>query len=104
MQHGHGACENAEKLGRISPDTRRLGHPAGRSRAGQLVSAASARKGGDVATLSAGMDMAKATFTGAWWRDGRGQGLGTYPNTPTGFGALADRLGEGRRDGGSLHL
>lgn len=57
-----------------------------------------------MARLSVGIDMAKATFTAAYWRDGRGQGLGTYPNTPAGFAALADRLDTERRDGQSLHL
>lgn len=57
-----------------------------------------------MATLSVGIDMAKATFTAACWRDGRGQGWGTYPNTPTGFAALADRLDAERRDGGPVHL
>lgn len=46
-----------------------------------------------MATLSVGIDMAKATFTAARWGEGRGQWLGTYPNTPDGFVALADRLG-----------
>jgi transposase len=57
-----------------------------------------------MATLSVGIDMAKATFTAACWRDGRGQGVGTYPNTPAGFAALADRLDAEQRDGESLHL
>ena len=57
-----------------------------------------------MATLSVGIDMAKATFTAAYWREGRGQGLGTYPNTPDGFAAVADRLDAELTGGGSLHL
>jgi transposase len=57
-----------------------------------------------MATLSVGIDMAKATFTAARWEAGRGQGLGIYPNTPAGFAALADRLSAEQAGGGSLHL
>ncbi len=55
-------------------------------------------------TLAVGIDMAKATFTAARWAAGRGQGLGTYPNTPDGFAALADRLGKAQPHGTALHL
>ncbi len=57
-----------------------------------------------MATLSVGIDMAKATFTAACWNGGRGRGLGSSPNTPDGFAALADRLGAEQQDSGSLHL
>ena len=55
--------------------------------------------------LAVGIASAKATFTAARWVAGRGQGLGTAPNTPDGFAALADRLGaEHDHDGALLQL
>lgn len=48
--------------------------------------------------------MAKDTFTAARWGAGRGQGLGTYSNTPDGFAALAVRLGAEQEQGAPLHL
>lgn len=57
-----------------------------------------------MATRSVGIDMAKATFTAARWAAGRGQGLGTYPSTPDGFAALADRLGAEQQRGTTVHV
>jgi transposase len=39
-----------------------------------------------------GIDIAKRTFAAALWRDGQGQGLGSFANTPAGFAALRARL------------
>ncbi len=39
-----------------------------------------------------GVDMAKATFDAAVWITDQAQGLGTFPNTPTGFQALQTRI------------
>ncbi len=50
-----------------------------------------------MAAVAVGIDRAKDTFAAARWVAGRGQGLGTYPNTPDGFAALAERRGEEQR-------
>ena len=44
-----------------------------------------------------GIDIAKRTFAAAQWRDGHGQALGTFPNTPAGFAALRTRLAAGEQ-------
>jgi transposase len=40
-------------------------------------------------SIALGIDVAAATLTAAIWQDGRGQLLGTVPNTPEGFAQLA---------------
>jgi transposase len=40
-----------------------------------------------------GVDIARLTFTAARWEDGHGASLGTFPNTPAGFAALAEAVG-----------
>lgn len=45
-----------------------------------------------MSVLSVGIDMAKASFAAALWVDGRGEPLGTFPNTEAGMAALADAL------------
>ena len=43
--------------------------------------------------LYVGVDIAKATFTAARWQAGEAQELGTFPNTPDGYAALAQAVG-----------
>jgi transposase len=44
--------------------------------------------------LSVGIDIAKASFVAAYWWQGQGYSLGSFPNTPAGFASLAQMLRE----------
>jgi transposase len=46
----------------------------------------------EVRMLNVGIDIAQATFVAALWLAGRGQLLGTFPNTPAGFAQLVAAL------------
>src|SRR5919107_403617 len=68
--------------------------PGGRGDAGPSV--ARLRRGAAqrrcAMALALGIDIAKRTFVAALWRDGRGQAVGAFPNTPEGFAGLRARL------------
>lgn len=46
-------------------------------------------------TCFLGVDVGKTTLVAAIWQDGQGRVLGSFPNTPDGFGALAAALPAG---------
>lgn len=56
--------------------------------------------------LSVGVDMAKESFTAAYWFAQKGTFLGEFPNSPQGFQALEEQLSEIRRKTGhpQVHL
>jgi transposase len=54
--------------------------------------------------LCVGVDIAKATFSAAYWWQGQGYSLGSFPNTPAGFAALAELLRQAQLARGSAQI